>query len=87
MIYLPTIEQIVVGSELIIILYPVRIIVRRMADEARKERNRIIRHHVKTGHKSRFKTCIEGECVSLQTPMNQPLRVQLEALPELDSEL
>lgn len=69
----PTGEQIIVGIELAFLLYPakrladafwrrVTILLQLVTKRARRERNRIIRLHVKSGHKSRFKHCVEGEC-------------------------
>lgn len=39
--------------------------------EARKERNRIIHNHVKTGHEGRLKHCIDEACLSLRMPVRQ----------------
>lgn len=37
-----------------------------LREEVRQERNRIINRHVKTGHDSRLKHCLDSECSSLQ---------------------
>ena len=65
----PSIEQIIVGAQLIIILYPVRVFMHWIDNEARRERNHIIRAHVKSGHLSRLKHCFEGDCPSLRKPL------------------
>lgn len=39
--------------------------------EARAERNRIIKRHVKTGHEGRLKHCIDEACLSLRKPAQQ----------------
>jgi hypothetical protein len=44
----------------------IKVCLKKAEDEARRERNRIIKHHVKTGHSSRFKHCLDGNCSSLQ---------------------
>lgn len=51
--------------------------------EARRERNRIIRAHVKAGHESRLKHCVDEACFSLRTPV--PAQVEPE-LPGLRTE-
>lgn len=63
----------------------IKICLKKVEDEARRERNRIIRHHVKTGHNRRFKHCLDGECSSLRNlglpgqPELQELRVQADS--------
>jgi hypothetical protein len=46
--------------------------------EARRERNRIIHMHVKTGHEGRLKHCVDEACASLR----KPAPVQHLELPE-----
>lgn len=36
--------------------------------EARRERNKIIKRHVKAGHESRLKHCVDELCFSLRKP-------------------
>jgi hypothetical protein len=48
--------------------------------EARRERNRIIRAHVKAGHESRLKHCIDDACLTLRKPV--PVR---QTEPELEA--
>ena len=47
--------------------------------EIRKERNHIIKQHIKAGHKSRLKHCIDEACASLRKPMSvqQELHTEL----------
>lgn len=52
--------------------------------EARKERNRIIRHHVKTGHEGRLKHCIDEACLSLRMPVRQVQQEPAQA-PHMES--
>lgn len=46
---------------------------KRLATVARKERNRVIDTHVKTGHKSRFSECQQQACASLRNLGHPPL--------------
>jgi hypothetical protein len=62
----------------------IKIALKKVEDEVRVERNRIIKHHVKTGHVSRFKHCLDGECSSLQN-LVQPEPQELREL-QVDSE-
>jgi hypothetical protein len=59
-----------------------KIVMKKLESEARKERNRIIHKHVKTGHWGRLKHCLDVDCSSLQSSLpelqEQPER-QLEA--------
>jgi hypothetical protein len=80
----PSSDQIIVGAELLIILYPIRSMMRSLDNQARKERNRIIAAHVKSGHNSRFWKCLEGSCPSLQN--SQPARTS-ELVPEIEVEV
>lgn len=64
----PSMDQIIVGTELIFILYIPRKVVSRLDNELRKERNRIIHKHVKTGHLGRLKHCADRDCFSLRKP-------------------
>lgn len=82
----PSGEQIIVAIELLFILMPFRIFQRWLISEARRERNKIIDHHVKSGHKDRFKTCTEGSCASIRTPEPQHQHL-LGSLPEIEADL
>jgi hypothetical protein len=64
----PSLEQIIVGTELVFILYIPRRVVNKLDNEFRKERNRIIHNHVKTGHLGRLKHCADSACASLRKP-------------------
>lgn len=76
----PSIEQIIVGTELVFILYVPKKLVSRLDGEFRKERDRIIKLHVKTGHEARFKHCLEGECTNLQKSVSgRPVGPELQA--------
>jgi hypothetical protein len=43
-------------------------VVKKGVSEVRKERNRIIRNHVKADHEGRLKHCIDEACASLRKP-------------------
>lgn len=64
----PSIEQIIIGTELVFILYIPKKIVSKLDGEFRIERNRIIRNHVKASHAERLRRCGHEACVSLRTP-------------------
>lgn len=52
----------------------IKILGRRGMSEMRKERNRIIHNHVKTGHGGRLKHCLDEACASLRNPASpQPV--------------
>lgn len=78
----PDWEQIIIGAELVVILYPIRLLAQAIDKGIRKERNRVIHIHVKTGHKSRLKHCIEDGCASLRNLV--PLQAELALPPELE---
>lgn len=47
----------------------VKIVFKIGIKEARAERNRIIKRHVKGGHEDRLKHCIDEGCFSLRKPV------------------
>ena len=53
------------------IVHGVWLIIKRLGKEAyreaRIERDKIIHAHVKAGHKSRLKHCVDDACINLQT--------------------
>jgi hypothetical protein len=63
---LPTSQEIITSAELLIILWPVRVLLRALEGEFRAERRRVVRLHVKSGHNTRFTRCLQGDCASLQ---------------------
>lgn len=71
----PSGEQIIVGLELVIILYVPKKLLGQLDSAIRQERNRIIHKHVKTGHRGRLKQCLDAECLSLRTmpPASLPM--------------
>jgi hypothetical protein len=48
---------------------------KELKKEMRRERNRIIHNHVKTGHEGRLKHCVDEACLKLRRPV-QPLPEQ-----------
>jgi hypothetical protein len=42
--------------------------IRHIRHYHRRNRNAIIKNHVKTGHKDRLKHCVDEACASLRTP-------------------
>lgn len=46
----------------------IRWVAKRVTTELRKERNRIIRNHVKADHEGRLKHCLDEACASLRMP-------------------
>ena len=65
---IPTLEQVIVGTELVFILYIPKRVVSKLDGAFRTERNKIIHRHVKTGHDSRLKQCTDFACASLRNP-------------------
>jgi hypothetical protein len=74
----PSLEQIIVGTELVFILYIPKRMVSQLDREFRKERNRIIHRHVKSGHSDRLKQCADQDCSSLRRQGPQQLGYQPE---------
>lgn len=72
----PSVKEIIVAAELLVILWPLRVIMRRLEGDFRPERNRIIHRHVKAGHGGRLKDCFDLHCASLRNlPQAQPGQV------------
>lgn len=76
----PSLEQIIVGTELVFILYIPKRVVTKLDDEFRLQRNRIIDRHVKTEHNTRLKHCADLACASLRTKEGSLSQSHLEAL-------
>lgn len=79
----PSTDQIIIGAELVFILYPVKRFAGSLDQQLRRERNRIIKNHVKTGHEGRLKHCADTACASLRSsgrPRPELLGVQPEVL-------
>lgn len=74
----PSPKEIIVAAELLVILWPIRVVLRRLEGDFRPERNRIIHQHVKAGHAGRLKHCLDVHCASLrnQLPGRQAPPVQ-----------
>lgn len=65
----------------LVIKYVAKVVWKLVVDEVRRERNRIIKHHVKAGHDSPLKHCMDVACASLRSPQPvQPLVVQPEVV-------
>lgn len=45
---------------------------KELKKEVRRERNRIIHSHVKTGHGGRLKHCVDEACLSLRRRAQEP---------------
>jgi len=50
------------------IWFSLKHISKEVTGELRKERNHIIRNHVKTSHQGRLKHCLDDACASLRMP-------------------
>jgi hypothetical protein len=81
---IPSLEQIIVAIELLFILLPFKMLQMWLISEARRNRNHIIHLHVKSGHKSRFRRCIEGECATIGAQVQPQLPVPF---PEIGVDL
>lgn len=81
----PSLEQIIVGTELVFILYVPKKIVSRLDNNFRYERNRIIKAHVKNGHLARFLHCLDGDCATLQKSSKQrPVQPELPTVVDIE---
>lgn len=65
MIYHPSFRELVISGELLVVLFPLRILLGFLTSEAEKERKRIIKQHVKQGHDLPFKHCSSEDCASI----------------------
>lgn len=83
---IPSAEQVIVGSELVFILLPVRILANKVNDELRRERNQIISRHVLGGHSTLLWRCLEGSCPKLSKSQGSP-RLDLQPGVEPATEL
>jgi hypothetical protein len=82
----PSVEQIVIGAELVFVLLPFRVLAHKLENDMRLERKWLLKHHIKNGHEDRFKRCVEGYCFSLRN-LKQDQLAQQDSIPELDSNL
>lgn len=57
-----------------------KMVYRKLEREARSERNRIIKRHVKAGHGDRLKLCPDPDCLSLRNPVLSPQVSEVQAL-------
>ncbi|CAB4132474.1 hypothetical protein UFOVP253_24 [uncultured Caudovirales phage] len=62
MIY-PTLKEVIISGEILVIWFPLRLLLGYLASEASKERKRIIKQHVHHGHVLPFKHCSDGDCI------------------------
>lgn len=66
----------------------IRWVVKRTASDIRKERNRIIRNHIKADHEGRLKHCLDEACASLRRskqPVAQEMPEAVWAQIQIDS--
>lgn len=62
----PTWKELAISIELLIFLWPLRLLLGGLTSELRQERNLVITRHVKQKHATKFKLCQEGDCANLQ---------------------
>lgn len=81
----PSFDQLIVGTELVFLLWPARRIQqamdRRLSSAYRRERDRKVTRHVKAGHEGRLKHCLDVDCFSLRS--RQPEQARLDPQPEV----
>lgn len=66
MSFLPTGHDLLISAEILIALFPLRLILDAITSDVRRARRKIIHRHVHQAHNQRLHRCEDADCTTLR---------------------